>query len=83
MLSLDNGMSRTEWKREESNNMKLTIKIDMDNSAFEERKESEVNRILMGYCEALRTWDIFTVKGKNGNFLDSNGNTCGSWKVTG
>jgi hypothetical protein len=57
--------------------MKITINIKTDNAAFEDY-ENELETILNHTANAISLGGD-----REGNLHDSNGNTCGSFKVTG
>ena len=65
--------------------MTLTIKIKMDNAAFHEGLEDheascmEVGTILKN---TFTDPDAPLYVGDTGRLTDTNGNTCGEWKVT-
>lgn len=56
---------------------KLKINIDCSNDAFEEDLEYEVARILRNAADKLRSGET------EGTLRDINGNTVGSYKLTG
>jgi hypothetical protein len=61
--------------KEEGHKM-ITIKINTDNSAFQENP-NEIRSILTDLGHKLQN-----SKEKEGNIKDTNGNTVGSWKIT-
>ncbi len=61
--------------------MKLTVKIEMDNAAFEDVNGNEASRILTWLSEQIRDWALQPKEG--GPLRDINGNVIGEWRVTG
>lgn len=55
------------------------LKLDLDNDAFAERAEPEIERIFRRVIERLETGDY--LDGKHMNILDINGNTVGTFKI--
>ena len=58
----------------------ITIKINMDNAAFEGSREQEVNDILQGFLDK----GMFSLRGGSGvvaKFRDTNGNTVGTVEI--
>lgn len=68
------------WRRNEGENVKLSLTIDMDNAAFEECNGAEVARILEEYASGAREW-VF-VGGERKSLHDINGNKVGKVEVT-
>ena len=62
--------------------MKATIKIEMDNAAFEE-PGPELARILRDLANAVETSELADPYDRNVKLRDINGNTVGELKVTG
>lgn len=60
--------------------MKLKIEIDLDNAAFEESINHEINRILVDFIE--RRMPPVLVSGDSWNLFDVNGNKIGKVLVT-
>ena len=56
--------------------MQFELKFNMDNAAFAEMPEAEVNKILVNTGDRVLQGDVY------GNCVDSNGNTVGSWEIT-
>ena len=61
--------------------MKLTIKINMDNAAFENDHELECVRILAEFVKDLENGLTLSI-GDNYPLMDFNGNTVGSVNVS-
>jgi hypothetical protein len=64
----------------------LSLKLDMDNSAFEENRSAEAARILRRLADKLETSGGFTAtintgQRIDGRLSDSNGNSCGTWEA--
>jgi hypothetical protein len=62
--------------------MQLTIKIALDNAAFEDAPGVEVGRILTGVIEMLESEGLPTA-GETKSLQDYNGNTVGHVTLTG
>jgi hypothetical protein len=66
--------------------VEFTLKINMDNAAFEDRPAGELAKCLNKVVDQLPTWASgFTrMHGEpfyEGKIKDSNGNTVGSWQI--
>jgi hypothetical protein len=57
---------------------KFTLKIDCDNSAFQECQGHEIKRILK---DLANNWSLDSAN--SGVLRDINGNLVGSWRLTG
>jgi hypothetical protein len=57
--------------------MDLVIKINMDNEAFEENPEAELQYLLETVGISITDGDVF------GKIVDTNGNTCGHFEMKG
>jgi hypothetical protein len=57
--------------------MNLTLKMDMDNAAFEDTPASEAARILRDVAALMEFGE------ESGNLRDVNGNKVGTWRVKG
>jgi len=57
--------------------MKCKIEFSMDNAAFEDDPGGEAKQIILAVAECIIEGD------KLGKCCDSNGNTVGTWKITG
>ncbi len=55
------------------------MKVDWSNAAFDERTESEMERIFRRIIERLEEGDY--LNGRHMNILDINGNIVGTFKV--
>ena len=55
--------------------MKFELSFNMDNAAFDEYPEKEVDRILMVISRCV------TIGYTYGNIRDFNGNTIGTWNI--
>lgn len=62
--------------------MKAIIEIDMDNAAFEDCANQELQRILEGVVEGLDEFGETFYQSK-GILRDTNGNTVGTFRVEG
>lgn len=62
--------------------MQLTIRISLDNAAFEDAPGVEVGRILAGVIEMLESEGLPTA-GEPKSLQDYNGNTVGTMTLTG
>lgn len=60
--------------------MKITIEINTDNDAFQDRKGWEVRRILNEIVKGL-DYDFMAVNLSNKPLRDINGNVCGHIKI--
>lgn len=60
--------------------MTLTIKMDLDNAAFEDGGAEEVGRILASIAERIP--DPLTLTNGALSLHDANGNYCGSAEIT-
>ncbi len=56
--------------------MKLTIKINLDNAAFDGHEIPEIQRICETVCYKLFSGN------RNDSLLDINGNTVGNYRIT-
>lgn len=56
--------------------MKFSMQFDGDNAAFDDAPASEIARILRHAAKAVERGDF------QGQAVDANGNTVGSWIVT-
>lgn len=55
--------------------LKFTMKVDMDNAAFQDNTAAELARILRLTAAHVEKYNT------GGKVLDLNGNTCGTWKI--
>ena len=60
--------------------MTLTIRVELDNAAFEEGGSEEVERILTNLCGRLP--EPLDQTGGEYSLHDANGNYCGSAEIT-
>jgi hypothetical protein len=60
--------------------MKATIKINMDNAAFENNNGNELARILENVRSAVEEMQMFI--GMEKKLVDINGNVVGSFKIS-